>query len=123
MYAEAEPNVFDLATKAVLKYVLEQKRQMATTPLASWAAQRGMDFALSVQWLIEHPEVSSGHEQELWDLLDMTYEQTSQWELWFETFTGNAGPHGVNNAQALKSASVWYRQTGNSSFADLALRV
>ena len=29
--------------------------------------------------------------------------------------------HGVNNGQALKSAAVWYRQSGNQTLPELSL--
>ena len=40
---------------------------------------------------------------------------------WFQTFTGNAGGHNVNNAQGLKSSAVYYRFNGNETMHDLAL--
>ena len=81
---------------------------MHTVPLDSWAAQRAPDFAFAVQWILENEP--RGQDETLWSILDETKQQSVDWEQWFETWTGNAGPHGVNNAQGLKSSGVWYRQ-------------
>merc|ERR1719445_53864 len=50
----------------------------------------------------------------------MLHEQGVNWEQWFETFTGNAGGHNVNNAQGLKSSAVWYRQSKNETLHTLS---
>jgi len=48
------------------------------------------------------------------------HDQGSNWEQWFETFTGDAGGHNVNNAQAIKSSGVWYRVSKNETLHELS---
>jgi len=38
------------------------------------------------------------------------------WDQWFEHFTGDAGNHNVNNAQAFKSSAVYYRYNSSATF-------
>eukprot|EP00927_Polykrikos_kofoidii_P008296 TRINITY_DN13439_c0_g1_i1.p1 TRINITY_DN13439_c0_g1~~TRINITY_DN13439_c0_g1_i1.p1 ORF type:complete len:876 (+),score=127.69 TRINITY_DN13439_c0_g1_i1:102-2630(+) len=118
-YAEGnrgDSDKFNNATQAVLLHLLEQKRRMSTEPLTSWAADRWMDIALSAEWLIDNG-VAGEHEQDLLDLIGLLRKQGNDWEQWFEHWTGDRGvrySHNVNNAQAFKSAAVYYRY--NSSF-------
>lgn len=117
MWAEGQPATFPNVTKAMLNYAQESYRRQQKTPMTSWAAQRYQDFVLSVQWLLDN--APQGAEQMLMDLAEMSHAQGNDWESWFETFT-NGSNHGVNNAQALKSAAVWYRQSGNASLPQLS---
>lgn len=71
-----------------------------------------------VHWLLEN--APQGEEQFLWDLAALAHSQGDDWEAWFTNFTTGAGPHGVNNAQALKSAAVWWRQSANSTLPVLS---
>lgn len=59
--------------------------------------------------------------QELWDLADTLHSQGLDWETWFETFRIGANGHNVNNAQALKSSAVWYRQAKNETLHNMSL--
>jgi hypothetical protein len=118
-YAEASDEAtFNKVTKIMLNYMLSMKTRLAKVPLTSWAAERWIDMAYSAHWLLEN--APQGHEQDLWDLGQTLHDQGSDWELWFETFTGNAGGHNVNNAQGLKSSAVWYRQAKNESLHTLS---
>eukprot|EP00036_Acanthoecidae_sp_10tr_P008718 CAMPEP_0182927302 /NCGR_PEP_ID=MMETSP0105_2-20130417/13716_1 /TAXON_ID=81532 ORGANISM="Acanthoeca-like sp., Strain 10tr" /NCGR_SAMPLE_ID=MMETSP0105_2 /ASSEMBLY_ACC=CAM_ASM_000205 /LENGTH=698 /DNA_ID=CAMNT_0025065247 /DNA_START=1 /DNA_END=2095 /DNA_ORIENTATION=+ len=121
MYAEAEPTKFDTVSTAILKYLLELNRRLTSpdySKLAGWAAARWIDIALGAQWaLVNAPQ---GHEAELESLITTLHDQGSDWETWFETFQGGAGGHNVNNAQALKSAAVWFLMTGNATLAELS---
>merc|ERR1711957_762523 len=74
-----------------------------------------MDQALSAEWLIEHAEIGD-HEQDLLDLIGMLHDQGDNWEQWFEHWTGGAGNHNVNNAQAFKSAAIYYRYNSTATF-------
>eukprot|EP01105_Mastigella_eilhardi_P026670 TRINITY_DN7815_c0_g1_i1.p1 TRINITY_DN7815_c0_g1~~TRINITY_DN7815_c0_g1_i1.p1 ORF type:complete len:825 (-),score=157.41 TRINITY_DN7815_c0_g1_i1:55-2529(-) len=119
-WAEAEPSLFDKITGALLNFLLELQHRMNTVvPLQGWSAARWMDLELTVQWMLEN--APQGEEQALWDLGEMAHDQGSDWEQWFQTFTGDAGNHGVNNAQALKSAAVWWRQSKNSTLLDMSV--
>lgn len=115
-YAEAEPKNAPTIAAAMLKFMKEAYRRMAKTPLSDWSMWRGMDFALAVQWLMKH------HPQDqaefLADLLTAVRQQTSNWEAWFTNFTVGASPHGVNNAQALKSSGVWAVQDADPALHD-----
>jgi len=120
-YAEAEPDLYSNITGVMLKYMLSSKARLSKTPLASWAAERWMDMAYSVVWMLEQPAATvQGHEAELQELADMLHSQGVDWEQWFETFTGNAGGHNVNNAQGIKSSGVWFLLSGNKSLPALS---
>lgn len=126
-YAEAVPDKFDRVASSMLRYLLALRRRLTRVPLGGWAQQRWQDLALGVQWLLEKTFVDPGHRAELFDLLAMLQAQGSDWETWFESDLGRAGPkgansHNVNAAQALKSAAVLYRQTGNASLRTLSVR-
>eukprot|EP01062_Namystynia_karyoxenos_P031287 TRINITY_DN23219_c0_g1_i1.p1 TRINITY_DN23219_c0_g1~~TRINITY_DN23219_c0_g1_i1.p1 ORF type:complete len:759 (+),score=211.75 TRINITY_DN23219_c0_g1_i1:84-2360(+) len=116
-YAEGkkDPAVFRNCTDAVLRHLLEAQRRMRAAPLTSWAAARWMDLALTAEWLLDNADVGA-HEADLLALIDTLRSQGSDWEQWFETFTGNAGGHNVNNAQALKSAAVYYRKNSTAAY-------
>eukprot|EP00051_Salpingoeca_urceolata_P028392 m.486606 g.486606 ORF g.486606 m.486606 type:complete len:766 (+) comp24518_c0_seq1:130-2427(+) len=120
-YAEANPASAKNISAVVLKYMLELKRRITSSeyaPLQGWAAQRWQDIALGTEWLLAH--APQGHDQDLSELLQLLHTQGVDWEGWFETFTGNAGPHNVNNAQGLKSAAVWYVASGNKTLPALS---
>ena len=104
-FAEAEPAQAQTVAGAMLKFLTEAERRMHKVPLSSWSMWRGMDLALAVQWLLKHHPM--GQETFLADMLTLVRQQTSDWESWFTNFTVGASPHGVNNAQALKSSGVW----------------
>ena len=119
-YAEAEPARAPNVTKAMLSYMLTMKQRLAhsSLQLQSWAAARWLDMCYSAHWLLEH--APQGHEQDLWDLADTLHAQGLDWETWFQTFRQGANGHNVNNAQALKSAAVWYRQAKNATLHKLS---
>ena len=127
-YAEANATAFTSTAASVLAFCLEAHRRMQNLPLEGWSAARGMDFALTVQWLLTH--APQGHEQDLFELLDDIRKQTRlqgvDWENWFASFPPKEWPdflnHGVNNAQALKSAAVWYVSSGDISLRAASLQ-
>jgi len=121
MFAEANPSEWDNVTKVMLNYALEQNRRMkdpAFAKLEGWAAARWMDMALAAEWLLDN--APQGKQAELWEYLTALHDQGSNWEQWFETFTGNAGGHNVNNAQAIKSSGVWYRANKSEALHQLS---
>eukprot|EP00052_Salpingoeca_macrocollata_P011437 m.88145 g.88145 ORF g.88145 m.88145 type:complete len:735 (+) comp18056_c0_seq4:28-2232(+) len=119
-FMEGAPENTDRVVNVIHRYLAEAYSRMQHTPMVSWAAARGMDFALSVQYMLQfHP---NGKEQMLSSMLDLIQQQTMDWETWFSAFKSGASPHGVNNAQALKSSAVWYVQTGNESFHQSSLQ-
>ena len=121
-YAEADAAVYANITTTMLNYMLQQRVRMVDQGKAmnSWASERWQDMAFGVEWMIEQP-VAAPHLAELFGLLDALNAQGVNWEQWFDTFSGNAGGHNVNNAQGLKSAAVWYRRTKNESLHELSL--
>jgi len=123
MYAEGsnDPAKFTNASQAILLHLLEQKRRMASAKLASWSAARWIDMALTAEWLIDNADVGT-HKQDLLDLIGMLHDQGSDWDQWFETFTGNAGGHNVNNAQGLKSAAVYSRYNATATYDGYSMR-
>jgi len=118
-YAEAVPERFDEIAKVLLNHILFESSKLPTMPLASWAAERWQDQALTVAWLLDN--APQGKEAELMQAAKLLHDQGVDWEQWFETFTGNAGGHNVNNAQGLKSSAVWYRFTQNETLHRLSL--
>lgn len=118
MYAEAEPTKTDEVATVMLNYALELNRRLTNgtdfAPLEGWAAARWMDIALGIQWLLVNDK-ANGHDSELTSLIHTLHSQGSDWESWFQNLSGGAGGHNVNNAQALKSAAVYYLSTGNET--------
>ncbi|EGD77577.1 hypothetical protein PTSG_08674 [Salpingoeca rosetta] len=111
MYAEANPSQAATIGTAMLAFMKEASKRMQSTPFSDWSAARGMDMALAVEWLIKnHPQ---GQDDFLFSFLDLVRKQTWDWETWFTNFTTGANPHGVNNAQALKSSAVWFVASGD----------
>ncbi|KAJ9468493.1 hypothetical protein DIPPA_27539 [Diplonema papillatum] len=104
------------ATQAMLKHLMAVYKRAITNRvnLNGWSQWRWEDMALSAQWLLEN--APQGYEKNLTVLMVSLHEQGSAWEQWFENFTGNAGGHNVNNAQAFKTAAVIYRQEPNYTF-------
>ena len=114
---------FKNATSAMLAHLLEQKKRMATAKMTSWAGERWIDMALSAEFLIDNAAaagISDADVSLLLGLVEMLHAQGVDWDGWFETFTGDAGGHNVNNAQGLKSAAVWFRYSNNDSMAQLS---
>lgn len=142
MYSEgiANTNVTlsnDIKT-AMLRFILYANSLMQTTALSGWSSARYMDFILSIHWLID--ESYSSNNNNGWQLNDtmvgtlidtakLAKEQGFTWEYWFEHLPEKAVQpinctlytHGVNNAQALKSAAVWFRQTNNETLRQLSI--
>ena len=106
-------------TTALVDYLMQQKALLERWPMTSWASERWQDMALGAQWVIDN--APQGHEADIAELAATMYAQGVDWETWFETFEGNAGPHNVNNAQGIKSSGVLFRQTGNETLRDLSL--
>lgn len=78
---------------------------------------RWQDFVLSIHWLMDyHP---SGQEQFLWDIAELSYQQGYSWKKFYtdENFPKDSVDEktmpnqGVNNAMAIKSEAIWYRQS------------
>jgi hypothetical protein len=126
-YAEAERlsnvTLYQNVTKTVLRHFLAQKTMMETTPLASWAAARWTDMALSVLWLIDHGIGTPTEREVLFKLGQMLHSQGTDWDQCFESnLTASKCKHNVNVAQAIKSSGVWYRFSGNTSMRRLSLQ-
>ncbi|ETO02694.1 hypothetical protein RFI_34719 [Reticulomyxa filosa] len=133
MYCEgvnnSDPQTCDMLKSSMLKYILNQHERMYVVPLQDWSAARYMDFILSVHWLIENGgSIIDGYQSTLFDVAQLAHSQGMDWEWWFDRLpTQPVAPdntsyytHGVNNAQAFKSAAVWFRQTANDTLRVLS---
>ena len=60
-------------SRSMLLFMNETSRRMAIVPLSDWSAARGMDFALSIQWLLKN--APQGQEVFLGGLLQRVREQ------------------------------------------------
>ena len=101
------------------KYFAYQAKHIDERPLKEWAIYRWQDEVLSILWLYNR----TGDES-LLALARKLHAQGKDWEAQAAqfTFTGkvtgraaNLDTHGVNNAQALKAAAVWWSITGESA--------
>ena len=133
MFCEGNVTLCPTIKQTMLNYILTQQTRMKTTSYGNtWSGARWMDFVLSVMWLLENGgSVIDGHTENLTSVIEMSYEQGFDWENWFEnelpegpvTSGFNLYTHGVNNAQAFKSAAVWYRyDSSNETLTELSLK-
>ena len=91
------------------------KGLLAQTPLFVWGKSRWADLVLSIHWLYDH----SG-EPWLLDLANTAHQQGYDWRNHFADFQWrerirpdqqSQPTHVVNNAMAIKTPGVWYRQS------------
>ncbi len=107
---------------AVARFLAKLDALLDTQPLDSWARYRWSELVLGVQWLYERTGEAS-----LLRLALRLRAQGFDWERHFRDFLfherlgrdelGLTG-HGPNNAMAVKTPAVWYRQSHDA--ADLA---
>ena len=99
------------------KYFAFQAKHIDERPLKEWAIYRWQDEVLSILWLYNRTGDKS-----LLTLARKLHDQGKDWEAQAAHFpftdkvTGKAAnldTHGVNNAQALKAAAVWWSITGD----------
>lgn len=92
---------------------------LAEKPLFEWGKSRWADLALSVHWLYERTGAPW-----LLDLAALAHGQGYDWSSHFADFRwrakvqrGQMGQptHVVNNAMAIKSPGVWFRQSGDEA--------
>eukprot|EP01084_Bolivina_argentea_P168990 292963_1 len=133
MYCEGNTTLCSTIKPAILKYILvQQYRMINTAPFGNtWSGARWMDFVYSVMWLIQNGgDIINNYTQNLTDIMDLSYEQGFDWETWFEyqlptnavVNNFNLYNHGVNNAQAFKSAAIWYRyKSTNETLRQLSM--
>ena len=133
MYCEGNTTLCPIIKQALLRYILQQQyRMLYVSPLGNtWSGARWMDFVLAVMWLIENGgDIINGYTNNLTSVMELSQQQGFDWETWFEyqlpdsavTSGFNLYNHGVNNAQAFKSAAVWYRyKTQNETLRQLSL--
>ncbi|HEY4267554.1 MAG TPA: beta-L-arabinofuranosidase domain-containing protein [Galbitalea sp.] len=107
----------DRVERLLQRYFRYQLDELPRRPLASWAASRGADNALSVWWL--HARTG---EDWLLKLVDLLASQTLDWEtnLGGEVITGKARvfshfTHGPNVAMGLKAGAVAMLRDGDES--------
>ena len=126
--------------KAVIDYISEVTRRMATAPMTAWSQNRWQDWAYIIHWVIDQDP--QGHEQMLWDAAELAQAQSWDWDSYYSragvgatgAFKGKTMPkfpeanvgawsmydHGVNNAMGTKSCTTWYRQSHSTSDAAAA---
>ncbi len=112
---------------ALLRFLHRLDRLLDERPLSEWARFRWADLVVSIHWLHAHTG-----EDWLLPLAAKVHAQGFDWKGLFETYpyqervTGadrNLVTHVVNNAMGLKSGAVWFRQSGDPSDRDSALRM
>ncbi len=112
---------------ALTKYFHYQLTQLPARPLAEWGKYRWQDEVMVVEWLYERT-----HDPRLLQLATLMQQQGFDWVTSFRNFeyttattrsvlglTGENNykgmqTHGVNNGQALKTAAVQFRLTGDA---------
>ena len=86
-----------------------------------WNYVRIQDMQTSVEWLYDF-HATDAQQQLLLDLNELLYNKSADWKAYYRSpafphgDVGNRGTmltHGVNTGMALKSAAVWYRQSGD----------
>ncbi len=92
---------------------------LAERPLFDWAQYRWADLVLSIHWLYNRTG-----DRWLLDVAAQVAAQGFDWRAHFENFMltrktprdqCTLASHVVNNAMALRSGGVWWRQTGNTA--------
>jgi hypothetical protein len=139
-HAEGHPEQRPALMRAALRYVVEAQRRALGGPyqINDWSAARAHDCVLTLHYLLDHfselaavggvPEGVS--EATLYNAAAVVHAQAlgngAVWEAWFSSpafprgaVTSNFGmlTHGVNVAQAIKTAGVWWRQQGANASA------
>ena len=116
--ATADPRVIPL----MQKYFAYQARELDARPLKEWAVFRWHDEVLTILWLYNRTGDAS-----LLDLARRLHAQGHDWEAQFADFRfpgkvdhsqANLSTHGVNNAMAMKAATVWWLVTGEQKDRD-----
>ena len=59
--------------KAVIDYIAEVNRRMATTPTTAWSQNRWQDWVYIIHWTMDQD--AQGQEQMLWDAAELTQQQ------------------------------------------------
>mmetsp|Transcript_13316 Transcript_13316/g.20280 ORF Transcript_13316/g.20280 Transcript_13316/m.20280 type:complete len:721 (-) Transcript_13316:427-2589(-) len=126
--AKGDHQGWNRGIKAVRDHLLEQKRRMESpsySNLTSWSKARWIDIVVSVEWLLDHDSnLTQKDEKNLFEMIPLLKSQGLDWDTWFQVFSDSTGEnygHNVNNAQALKSAAVWYRYSGSTRNTYLSL--
>lgn len=95
---------------------------LAEKPLFEWGSFRWVDLVLSIHWLYERTQ-----EPWLLELAATAHAQGYDWRAHFADFrftekmcakACTLQTHVVNNAMAVKTSGVWYRQTGDAADRD-----
>ncbi|EDQ88470.1 uncharacterized protein MONBRDRAFT_26201 [Monosiga brevicollis MX1] len=120
---------------AVVAYMAATQARMANDPFLTWSQNRWQDWVYLVHWALDQDP--QGQEQMLWDLGELTWQQSWDWDSYYNqtgigatgAYVGQSVPrfpeaevaawtmwdHGVNNAMGTKSCAVWSRQSHNAS--------
>jgi hypothetical protein len=118
--ATGDPRVIPL----MQRYFSYQAARLDSEPLKEWAIVRWQDEALTILWLYNRTS-----DPKLLDLVRKLHDQGYYWPKLFEDFnplyqgkvTGtdrSMQTHGVNNAQGLKTAAIWWQLTKDQSDID-----
>jgi DUF1680 family protein len=117
----------DRVIPAMQRFLSRLDRVLDERPLRSWARYRWADLLLSVHWLHERTG-----EDWLLRLGEKLREQGFDWRAHFERFPYrerslpeecDLSSHGPNNAMAVKTPAVWYRQSGDPSDREATKRM
>lgn len=102
---------------AMLKFLHTLDKQLDERPLFEWNKSRWQDLVLTIHWLYDQT-----HETWLLSLAEKAHKQGYDWINHFEdlpfkerTKKWEFESHVVNNAMAVKTPGVWYRQSGKAS--------
>lgn len=109
----------DRIPAAVTKFLKRLDTELDDHPLRSWARMRWADLVVSIHWLYDRTG-----EEWLLALADKVHDQGFDWRTHFARFPQrerstreerDLTTHVVNNAMAIKTPGVWYRQSGDSA--------
>lgn len=121
-YQEATED--ERAIPAMLQFLRRLDELTDERPLRTWARYRWADLVVSVHWLYDHTD-----EPWLLRFAAKVAEQGYDWQGLFARFPyrwrivreeRDLVTHVVNNAMAVKTPGVWYRQSGDSDDRDAA---
>lgn len=112
----------DRVIPAMLRFLRRLDELTDERPLRAWARYRWADLVVSIHWLYERTD-----EPWLLRLAAKVAEQGYDWKRLFARYPyrwrivreeRDLVTHVVNNAMALKTSGVWYRQSGDSEDRD-----
>jgi len=113
--------------RAIERFLHKVDQVLDERPLRSWALYRWADLVLSIHWLYE-----LAGDDWLLDLATKVRAQGFDWQHHFDHFPYydkcrreecDLRSHGPNNAMAIKTPAVWYRQSGDEADREAVARM